>query len=271
VPHVGGWLEAPNRIRACAGSAQRPAIETRLDVDLVKLLPKSLATRLLPDRTRFLEPLRTTRDRLAAWFDDQIIDHGFLRLLWKNRARVSERVIRSNQPNPFDMAWAKRQGIRTIVTARHDQRHGGFALTREFCEKHGLTFTSFPVLSRDPPSKEALLESAAFFRFLEYPALFHCKSGADRVGFLSALYLIVHENQPVEIAKKQLSLRFLHIRAAKTGILDFIFEQYLEQTRQTPMPFLEWVEAFYDQEQIAKRFKHSYWADILDRVILRHE
>jgi len=45
------------------------------------------------------------------------------------------------------------------------------------------------------------------FGTLEYPILMHCKSGADRVGLMSALYLHTRHGVPISEARRQLSLR----------------------------------------------------------------
>ena len=58
------------------------------------------------------------------------------------------------------------------------------------------------------------------FNSIEKPALMHCKSGADRAGLMAALYVLIHCKKPVAEAMKQLSLRYLHVRQAKTGMLD---------------------------------------------------
>ena len=41
----------------------------------------------------------------------------------------------------------------------------------------------------------------------------HCKSGADRAGLMSALYLILNQDVSVDKAKNQLSLKYLHFEA----------------------------------------------------------
>ena len=54
----------------------------------------------------------------------------------------------------------------------------------------------------------------------------HCKSGADRAGLVSAMYLIAEKKQTVSEAKKQLSFKYLHLDFTKTGILDYIFDVF---------------------------------------------
>ncbi len=83
--------------------------------------------------------------------------------------------------------------------------------------------------SRDAPDKATILAAKAFFEGIEYPAVMHCKSGADRAGLAAALYLILHEGRPVAEAARQLSARYGHFRFAKTGILDAFFDRYLAE------------------------------------------
>lgn len=222
-------------------------------------------------RARFALAPKTAAGRRAAWFDLLFVDFGVLRLFWKNRAGIAPGIFRGNQPTPLDLNWLKAKGIRTIITARHDARHGGNALMRDLCEKEGITFITLPFFSREAPTRAAILAAAAAFSTLETPVFIHCKSGADRAGFLSALYLIIVKEQPVQEALRQLSLRHLHIKQSRTGILDAVFDAYLEATRESSKPFLDWVREDYDAEALTRAFRHGIIADVIDRVILRHE
>ena len=256
---------------------------------LLKRLRTAFSRRFFPDREQFREPgwndaarrkealLPDPRaesfsfNRRAAWFDFLVVDFGFLRFFWKNRARLSPRAWRMNQPYPGDIAWAARQGIRTVITTRHDPRHGGHALELEACKRLGITYVTLPFFSREAPSRDAIAEAAAFLAAAEYPILIHCKSGADRAGFLSALYLIVQEGVPVAEARHQLSLRHFHFRTSRTGILDAVFDAYVAAHPDGNPGFLEWAANEYDPAAVTKAFRHNWFSDLLDRVVLRHE
>ena len=95
----------------------------------------------------------------------------------------------------------------------------------------------------------------ALIEAIDGPTLIHCKSGSDRTGLFCALYLILRENVPVAEARHQLSLRYGHIRMTKTGILDHLFDQYLEYDARTPMPFVEWLDKIYDPEALVASFR----------------
>jgi protein tyrosine/serine phosphatase len=99
----------------------------------------------------------------------------------------------------------------------------------------------------------------------------HCKSGADRAGLMSVLYRFVHEGVQLKEAKKELSLRYGHIRQAHTGILDYFFEKYLEDTAKRPMPFFDWVENVYDPDELKRTFQSKGWANRIVDSVLRRE
>lgn len=233
----------------------------------------AIARRLFPDRAQFAGPIRDAPMRRAAWFDFLFVDFGILRLFWKNFARVGSKglAVRMNQPYPSDLEKAARHGIRTVVTARHDPRHGGHALEAEACERLGLAYVTFPLFSRAAPARESLLAAQDFFASIEKPVLIHCKSGADRAGLLSALYLIVAEGVPVREARQQLSLRFLHFSASSTGILDAVFEAYLAAHPDEAMPFLDWVREDYDPAALTAAFRSRAFWDFIDRRVLHRE
>jgi uncharacterized protein (TIGR01244 family) len=239
---------------------------------LLALRLKTFLRRLLPDRARFDLAPKDAFARADAWFDMLITDTGILRLWWKNRARVGSGAFRMNQPFPRDIAWARRQGVRTIISARHDRRHGGHALEIEAAEGAGLSYRVLhdpPVYSREAPHREAIFRAVEMFRAAEGPVLIHCKSGADRAGFLSALWLIVMENVPVAEARKQLSLRFLHFRGSKTGRLDLVFDSYLAETVGRDKSFLDWVRDEYDPARINAAHRESVGGAILQSILRR--
>jgi len=118
----------------------------------------------------------------------------------------------------------------------------------------------------------AELEAAeAVFANLEYPVMMHCKSGADRAGMASALFLILHEGQPVSTARHQLSIRYGHFRQGKTGILDALFDAYMADNPNDERPFMDWVLSDYDPDAITTAFKTSGVGSFLTERLLRRE
>ncbi|MDW8444777.1 MAG: sulfur transferase domain-containing protein [Acetobacteraceae bacterium] len=215
--------------------------------------------------------LDTVSGRFRAWADALFVDHGVLRLLWRNRAVVEEgRLVRSNQPLPFQLAAEARRGIRTVINLRGVRDCGSDALEREACAKLGLALVDAPFESRGAPHKDRLLRLAALFESIAYPALIHCKSGADRAGLVAAVYLLLR-GRPIAEAKAQLSLRFGHIRAGPTGILDAFLDAYEQAQRETGIGFLDWVRGPYDEAALRRSFRASRAGSVLTDRLLRRE
>ena len=220
-------------------------------------------------KPRLATPAKRAREHLNAFF----LDHGFARVFWKNRAEVvPNKVWRSNQPSVRDLEWAAAQGIKTVVTARSGINFGAYPLEREACERLGLDFRVFAFSSRQPPDVALMQAAPAFFEEIRYPVLFHCKSGADRAGFLSALYLALHEGvEPRKAAEEQLNWRFGHSRAAKTGVLDHVFVHYERARAASGIGFGEWLATAYDPVAIAADFTPVPLADLFASRWTGHE
>jgi protein tyrosine/serine phosphatase len=206
------------------------------------------------------------------WYADMlVIDHGLFRLLYVNQHRLGERAWRSAQPAPHHIRALKRRGLRTIINLRGARLCGSYWLEQWICERKGIALIDFQIRSRDAPRREEIKAAHELFEKIEYPVLMHCKSGADRVGLMSVLYRFFKDGMPIAEARKELSLRYGHIRQADTGILDRFFEKYLEDNKRQPMPFLEWVDTVYDPEALREEFRAAGWARRLVDQVLKRE
>lgn len=216
-------------------------------------------------------PLAGRRDRIKAWANALVMDHGVFRLAYRNRHRVSPVLWRSAQPAPHDVASAARLGVRTIVNLRGPGGHGSWPLERDACERLGLTIVDFPIRSRGAPEREMVLGAPAFFASLNYPVLVHCKSGADRAGLMAALYLLLHEKRPLDEAMEQLHWRYGHVKLAQTGILDAFFERYRDEGLAKGRDFLDWVAHDYDPDALNRDFKPGRLSSLFVDTLLRRE
>ncbi len=216
--------------------------------------------------------LVTPKGRRRTYLDYLWNDHAYLRLRFSNAHWVSDELVRTNQPWPFQLAEWKRQGIKTIVNLR-----GGFdasfhALEKDACEKLGLKLVDFTITSREVPSRARVHGAKALFETLEYPALMHCKSGADRAGIMSVFYLHFRKGVPIRQALEQLSLKYLHLKAGKTGVLDYTFERYLAEGEPKGQTFLEWVDSpAYDEAGIKGDFRSNMWGRLLTDGLMKRE
>ena len=198
--------------------------------------------------------ISTPRARRIGRWHYLLVDHGLLRAYWTNFAPVAEGVYRANQPSPRRLAAYRDRGIRAILNLRGESRHSHHLFESEACRELGLSLTDINLSATELPTLETLLALEDHFRTLPRPFLMHCKSGADRAGFAAALYLMLIEGVPVEQAARQLSLRFLHIRASRKGILDFCLETYRKTNDAAPIPFRDWMLTMYDPEAITRAF-----------------
>lgn len=205
------------------------------------------------------------------WADMLLVDHGLFRLAYLNLHRLGSNAWRSAQPAPNQIAHIARLGVRTIVNLRGPRWCGSYWLEQQACHRHGIRLVDYQVRSRAAPSRAEVLGARDLFRTLQGPVLLHCKSGADRAGLMSTLYLIAVEGVPVSEARAQLALRFGHIRQSDTGVLDHFFECYLEADAQSPIAFFDWVENVYDADEVKRSFAAAGWANLITNRILRRE
>jgi protein tyrosine/serine phosphatase len=211
-------------------------------------------------------------DRVRAALDMWFVDHGFIRDIYSNPHRISPQAWRAAQPAPHHLRSWRDRGIRTIVNLRGRREDcGSYLLEREACHRLGLTLVDFPIRSRGALEKPTLLAAHSLFGRLEYPLLFHCKSGADRAGMMSTLYLHWHEGVDLRVAMRQLSLRYGHVKQARTGVIDYFFSRYLAETRDTPISLKEWIETKYDPAELNASFRENRFARFLVNDILRRE
>ena len=210
--------------------------------------------------------------RLRAERELEIGDHGFLRESFQNLHKISDEMWRSNQPNPRQIEeHARRRGIKTILNLRGPSAKGYYLLEAEACSEHGIELVDFQVFSRDTPTVETVMAAKALFEKITYPALMHCKSGADRAGLMSVLYMIFRMQLPVRQAVQQLSKKYLHMREGKTGLLDAFFEAFLTAEKTTGIDFEAWLKTEYDREEVKRVFLTSGRAKWRFDSLLRRE
>ncbi len=217
------------------------------------------------------QPISGRRQRLHAWWSMLFADHGIIRMFYLNEHAVTDRLIRSAQPAPHDIRRFAAQGIKTIVNLRGGREQGGWPLERETCDETGLVLRELTLRSREAPDRATLLSLPSFFASLAYPAVAHCKSGADRAGLFSALFLLVHEGRPVAEAKRQLSLKYGHVRLAKTGMLDAFLDAYEQEGESQGVPFMDWVRDVYDPARVERTFHEGFLASLIVDKIMRRE
>ena len=216
--------------------------------------------------------LSTRWGRFKAYWSSIWGDHAFLRVGFSNAHWIGPDMVRAAQPWPYQLKYWKRDGIRTIVNLRGGFDASFYALEREACERLGLKMVDFTITSRAVPKRETVLAAKNLFESIEYPALMHCKSGADRAGIMSVFYRHFHLGVPIRQAMTELGLRTLHVKQGKTGVLDYTFERYLDEAEPKGISFIDWVKSdAYDPVAIKADFQESWWGTILTDKLLKRE
>lgn len=208
--------------------------------------------------------------RAAARYDMNVLDHGFVRRFWTNAREIAPGVWRSNQPSPERVAVLADMGIRTILNFRGVNHWGSYLLEVEACARNGITLLNGRLSSNTAPTREEIHTALALMQTAEQPMLMHCKSGADRAGLASVLYLLSNGAGPNDAAR-QLSWKHAHFRFTRTGILDAFVAAYADARQKTGIGFLDWVDTVYDPETLTARFTETRGGNRLLDWVLRRE
>lgn len=202
----------------------------------------------------FGHDLSTPESRKVARWHYHWIDHAILRYHWTNFAEIAPGVFRSNQPTHDRFEEMKAMGIHTVLNLRGEDSMSHFLFEQESLAKLGMKLVSIRLHARRAVEARRYLEAIETMRTLEKPFVIHCKSGADRAGLASVLYLLAIEGRPISEARKQLSVRHLHLRWTKTGVLDHILDLYEARNEVSPIGIEEWFRTEYDKKAVQASF-----------------
>ena len=206
-------------------------------------------------RTSFGRDISSSSGRFWAHVHFHLMDHAFLRIYWNNFHQVCNEVYRANQPSPAHLKSYRDIGIKAILNLRGFSQQSYALFEEDSCKILGLELVSIPLSSSSAPQPEKLLEIIRIMEKIPKPFVLHCKSGADRAGLVSALYLMVQKKSSTAEAKKQLSFKYLHLDFTKTGILDYIFDVFSERSKIEDIDFLEWLKKEYNADILNSSFK----------------
>lgn len=207
------------------------------------------------DFTRsFGKDISTPKARRSSWWHFQLTDHAFLRVLWTNQYEIAPGVWRSNQPSPKRLRKLHKMGIRTILNLRGEDVFSHYLFERETCDALGITLVDKKIYARYLVNRADFMDLFAIFDRLDRPFLLHCKSGADRAGLVSALWLLDKEGASIAEAKAMLSLKYAHLKKTKTGLMDQVLVEYEKDTKDTGMSIRDWFATHYDPKAVTAAF-----------------
>lgn len=216
----------------------------------------------ISDRERSLRAyyntdLSTPENRRRANIYNLWFDHAVLRTVWTNFFPVAEGVYRSNQPTHERFVKLKAMGIKSVLNLRGAAGAAHYLVEEESCRLLGLNLVNTTLKARYAAPAENILALIHALREIERPFVMHCKSGADRAGFASAIYLLVIEGRPIHEARRMLSAKYIHFKWTKTGVLDYILDVYDARNTVDPISFEAWIATEYDPVKIQQDFKEK--------------
>lgn len=125
---------------------------------------------------------------------------------------VQGKLYRSGQPSAADIAaYARDYGLKTIINLRGASDANWYRDEVAAAKKAGIRLIDFKMNASDMLPVDRSQQLIALLRNAQGPILVHCKSGADRTGLVSVIYLQQIAGVDEETAEEQLSIRYGHI------------------------------------------------------------
>jgi protein tyrosine phosphatase (PTP) superfamily phosphohydrolase (DUF442 family) len=164
------------------------------------------------------------------------------------------RVIRSAQPTNELGHRIRDYQLKSILNLRAgSQDDWWYDAEVRMAEANGLSFYDLPLSATRRPRRHELLKLIDLFQDCPYPLLIHCKSGADRTGLASALYLMLQRGEDPERAEHAFSIEYGHIPFGGSEHLHEPIQEYAawlktHQLTHSPERFRDWVKNDYRDE-----------------------
>ena len=161
------------------------------------------------------------------------------------------KLWRSAQVSPSALADLVRgKGIRLVINLRkEDPDNAQHEREERACREAGAEFVTIPLSPKHLPPPERVRELVEALERGPFPALVHCRTGADRAGLAGMLYLAVVERRPFEEAVgSQLAWSAGHLPLGDGRGVDRFVELYRETSggRDLKSWILEEYPALYE-------------------------
>lgn len=125
---------------------------------------------------------------------------------------VPGEFYRSAQPSAGDIAaYAREYGIRSVVNLRGEEDADWYRDELAASARAGIRHYDFRMAATGEMPTDRALQLIALFEGAPKPILVHCRSGADRTGLASVIYLQRLAGVDEDEAEGQLSIFYGHI------------------------------------------------------------
>jgi protein tyrosine/serine phosphatase len=163
-------------------------------------------------------------------------------------------VYRSAQPLGGLAALIAEKRIATVLNLRGgSDADPWYAAEVRVTHQLGVDFYDLPLVATVRPSRKQLLMVLDVLDRCKYPLLIHCKSGSDRTGLVSGLYLMSRKGVAPERAEDAFSLYYGHVPLLGTSHLHEPFREYAEWLRANQLA--------HNAERFRNWVAHDYRAD----------
>lgn len=162
------------------------------------------------------------------------------------------RVMRSAQPTSQLPSWIRDYKLRSILNLRGGSRADSWYVAEvRAAEDAGVLFYDLPLSATRRPTRNELLRLIDTLRSCPYPLLIHCKSGADRTGLATAVYLMLDRGVAPLEAERAFSLEYGHIPLYGPQHLHEPLHEYASWLASRGLShsadrFRDWVRCDYD-------------------------
>jgi protein tyrosine phosphatase (PTP) superfamily phosphohydrolase (DUF442 family) len=164
---------------------------------------------------------------------------------------IESRIYRSAQLSDKALEmFIKEKGIKTIINLRgKDTDSSWYADESRMAGDMNVKLFDIRLLSDELPRYRKLAAILSLLQNAEKPLLIHCKRGADRTGLVSALALVLEQDPPLSVVKKQFSALYGVLPVYRSAGPSFfsLYEQWLNKTGKThdKAALLEWIRNEY--------------------------
>lgn len=179
---------------------------------------------------------------------------GYFRrpLFWGNVDAVDEGVVyRGAQPVGDVIGLIRDRKIASVLNLRGgDAADPWYVAEVEATRAAGVDFYDMPMSAVKRPARRELLALLDVLDRCRYPLFIHCKSGSDRTGLASALYLMERKGVAPGPASAAFSLAHGHVPLLGPERLHEPFAEYSAWLAEghldhTPARFRDWVAHHY--------------------------
>jgi protein tyrosine phosphatase (PTP) superfamily phosphohydrolase (DUF442 family) len=163
-------------------------------------------------------------------------------------------VYRSAQPMDNLLEIVADQKIATVLNLRGGSDSDPWYVAEVGnTQRLGVDFYDLPLVATVRPTRKQLLTVLDVLDRCKYPLLIHCKSGSDRTGLVSALYLMSRKGVDPDSAEEAFSLYYGHVPLLGTKHLHEPLREYAawlksHQQPHTPERFRDWVAHDYQAD-----------------------